>query len=191
MRSGSKTLTPAFDVQLRFIYLAHLDDIFPFFPRPINELESIYLGSKLKDIYSNPELYDIKSLNASPYFLKIGGKTVGEVYSSLLGENNIGAYNFFCQSELNRVVLMLREGMVYLPDQGKVGSVKLTKLSDLKAGIGPDVRQVHDAFKVTNVQGVYRTFWGYDSSSINTVSQKPNAWLEPRRADEGVLELDP
>ncbi|MEM3390459.1 MAG: hypothetical protein QXO75_04600 [Nitrososphaerota archaeon] len=152
--------------------------------RPTNELESIYLGSKLKDIYSKPELYDIKSLDTSPYFLKIGGKTVGEVYSSLLEENNIGAYNFFYQTELNRVVLMLREGIVYLPDQGKVGSIELTNLSNLGAEIGPDVRQIHDAFKVTNDQGIYKTFWGYDSSVINTISQKPNAYLAPKNADK-------
>jgi hypothetical protein len=152
--------------------------------RPVNELESIHIGSKLKDAYENASLYDIRSLDAPPYYLKVGGKTVGEIYSAVLDENNIGAYNFFSQAELNRSVLMMRNGSVYLPDQGIVGRVPLTTLEDLGAEIGPDVRQIHGTFKVSKEPGMYKAFWGYDSSIIDRISQRPNAYLEPKNAEQ-------
>ena len=69
--------------------------------------------------------------------------------------------------ELNRAVLLLRKGILYLPDQGIVGGIKLTTLSKLGAEIGPDVRQVHSTFKVskTGVGTFYKAFWGYDSNN--------------------------
>jgi hypothetical protein len=114
------------------------------------------------------------------------GKKIGEVYSAKLTENNFGTYNIFSQMELNRATLLLRRGIVYLPDQGIVGSVRLSTLSKLKAEIGPDVRQVHSIFKVSDTAAgsIYKTFWGYDSSVTKTISQKPNAYLEPKNAQQ-------
>ena len=154
--------------------------------KPSNELESIYLGSQLKNLYGSGKLYDIENSNASPYHLKLHGRKIGEVYSAMLEDNNFGVYNIFSQMELNRVMLFLRKGIVYLPDQGIVGSIRLTTLDKMGAEIGPDVRQVHATFKVskTAVDSFYRAFWGYDSSVVKTISQKSNACLEPKRADQ-------
>ncbi|MEM3673803.1 MAG: hypothetical protein QW468_06265, partial [Candidatus Bathyarchaeia archaeon] len=154
--------------------------------KPSNELESIYVGSQLKHLYDSAKLYDIENSNASPYHLKLHGKKVGEVYSAMLEDNNFGVYNIFSQMELNRVMLFLRKGIVYLPDQGVIDGIRLTSLSKLEAEIGPDVRQVHAAFKVGESErgSVYRAFWGYDSSIVNAISQKPNAYLEPKNAGQ-------
>jgi hypothetical protein len=154
--------------------------------KPSNELESIHLGSQLKQLYNVAKLYDIENSNASSYPLKLHGRKVGEVYSALLKESNFGMYNIFSQMELNRVVLFLRKGIVYLPDQGIVGNIKLTTLSKLGAEIGPDVRQVHTAFRLdkTGRSSIYKAFWGYDSSVVNSISQKPNAYLEPKNAKQ-------
>jgi type I restriction-modification system DNA methylase subunit len=154
--------------------------------KPDNELEAIYLGSQLKQLYGNGKLYDIENSNASPYSLKLHGKKVGEVYSARIEGNNFGIYNIFSQLELNRVTLLLRKGIVYLPDQGIVGGIRLSTLAKLKAEIGPDVRQVHSVFNVseTEVGSMYKTFWGYDSSVTKTISQKPNAYLEPKNAQQ-------
>ena len=152
--------------------------------KPSNELESIYLGSQLKNLYGRGNLYDIENSNASPYHLKLHGKKVGEAYSTILTENTFGIYNTFSQMELNRTVLFLKKGIVYLPDQGIVGGIKLTTLSRLGAEIGPDVRQVHSAFRVSQTSSIYKAFWGYDSSLVNTISQKPNAYLEPKNAEQ-------
>jgi len=154
--------------------------------KPSNELESIYLGSQLKHLYGSAKLYDIENSNASPYHLKLHGRKIGEVYSAMLEDNNFGVYNIFSQMELNRVMLFLRKGMVYLPDQGIVGSIRLTTLDKMGAEIGPDRRQVHTVFKVSNVEAdsFYKAFWGYNSSILKTISQKPNGYLTPKRADQ-------
>jgi hypothetical protein len=154
--------------------------------KPSNELESIYLGTQLKGLYDSAKLYDIENSNASPYHLKLHGKKIGEVYSAKLTDNNFGMYNIFSQMELNRVLLLLRKGIIYLPDQGIVGDIRLTTLSKLGAEIGPDVRQIHSTFQVskTAAGSIYKTFWGYDSSITKTISQKPNAYLEPKNAEQ-------
>lgn len=154
--------------------------------KPSNELESIHMGSQLKHLYASAKLYDIENSNASPYHLKLHGKKVGEVYSAMLEDDNFGVYNIFSQMELNRVILFLRKGIVYLPDQGIIDGIRLTSLSKLGAEIGPDVRQVHAAFNVGESErgSVYRAFWGYDSSIVNAISQKPNAYLEPKNAGQ-------
>jgi type I restriction-modification system DNA methylase subunit len=154
--------------------------------KPSNELESIYLGTQLKELYSSARLYDVENSNASPYHLKLHGKKIGEVYSAKLENSNFGVYNIFSQMELNRMMLFLRKGIVYLPDQGIIGDVRLTTLSKLGAEIGPDRRQVHSTFKVSKTEAgsIYRAFWGYDSSIIKTISQKPNAYLEPKNAKQ-------
>jgi hypothetical protein len=61
--------------------------------KPSNELESIHLGSQLRQLYEAAKLYDIENSNASPYSLKLHGKKVGEVYSATLKESNFGVYN--------------------------------------------------------------------------------------------------
>jgi hypothetical protein len=152
--------------------------------KPSNELESIHLGSQLRQLYRAAQLYDIENSNASSYSLKLHGKKVGEVYSAMLKENIFGIYNFFSQMELNRVTVLLRKGIIYLPDQGIVGNVRLTTLARLGAEVGPDVRQVHEVFRCNEAArgSIYKAFWGYDSSIINTISQRVNAYLEPKDA---------
>ena len=154
--------------------------------KPSNELEAIHLGSQLKQLYENAQLYDIENSNASQHHLKLHGKKIGEVYSAKLEDSNFGVYNVFSQMELNRVMLLLRKGIIYLPDQGIVDSIRLTTLSKLGAEIGPDVRQVHATFRVSETEkgSIYKAFWGYDSGVINTISQRPNAYLEPKDAEQ-------
>jgi hypothetical protein len=104
----------------------------------------------------------------------------------MLEDNNFGVYNIFSQMELNRAMLFLRKGIVYLPDQGIVDGIQLTTLSKLGAEIGPDVRQVHAIFKVSETEkgSIYKAFWGYDSSITKSISQKSNAYLEPKNAEQ-------
>jgi len=154
--------------------------------KPSNELEAIYVGTQLKELYDSAKLYDIENSNASPYHLKLHGKKIGEVYSAKLTENNFGVYNIFSQMELNRVMLFLRKGIIYLPDQGIVGNIRLNTLSKLKAEIGPDRRQIHSTFKVSQMAAgsIFKAFWGYDSNTMKTISQQPNAYLEPNNAKQ-------
>jgi len=150
--------------------------------RPESELESIYIGSQLIDLYESARLYDIENSNASPYRLKLHGRSAGEVYSAKLTDQNIGSYNFFAQAELNRTARLLRNGNVYVPGSGVIGRVRLTPLASLGVKIGPDRRQIHDAFSVEDLAGgaVYRALWGHDIEKMRTIRQAPNAALRPK-----------
>lgn len=155
--------------------------------KPSNETESIYVGRQLRDLYDSARLYDIENTNVSPYHLKLQGRKVGEVYSAKLTEVNFGVYNILSQMELNRTILLLRRGFIYLPDEGIIAKkIPLTTLPNLGAEIGPDVRQIHSAFTVNKpiTHSLYKAFWGYDSSIIKTISQKPNVSLEPKNAEQ-------
>ncbi len=154
--------------------------------KPRNEIESVHIGSQLVELYDSAKLYDIENSNASPYHLKLHGEKVAEVYSAKLAEN-FGIYNLFSQMELNRMVVLLRKGIVYLPDKGVLpGRINLTSLSRLGAVVGPDVKQVHSTFRAskTGRGAMYKAFWGYDSSITKQISQKPNSFLEPKNNEQ-------
>jgi type I restriction-modification system DNA methylase subunit len=148
--------------------------------KPKNELESIHLGSQLKQLHQSAALYNIENSNVSQHSLKLQGAKIGEAYSARLEDLNFGVYNFFSQMELNRTSILLRKGIVYTPDQGIVGHIKLTTLSDLGATIGPDVKQVHSVFRRESARSFYNAFWDYDSNLVNTIQQRPNSYLEPK-----------
>ena len=146
--------------------------------KPRNEIESIFIGSQLVKIYENPEIFDITNSNASSFNLKLRGNTVGEVYSAIIDEVDFGHLTFFAQSELNRIIALLRKGIVYSPKQGIVGHIPLKPLSEFIADIGPDVRQVHGAFK--KGPGVFKAFWDHDSNIVTSLEQNPNSTLTPK-----------
>ncbi len=153
-----------------------------FWNKPRSEIESIFVGSLLLDLYGSARIYDISNANASPYHLRLRGKKIGEAYSAKLDNVEFGPYQLFAQAELNRVVILLKQGTIYTPDEGIVGRVPLTTLNEFVEKIGPDVKQVHNAFKRSRYSptSTYHALWGHDSSLIRTIEQKPNASLEPR-----------
>jgi len=153
-----------------------------FWNKPRSEIESIFVGSLLLDLYGSARIYDISNANASPYHLRLRGKKIGEAYSTKLDNVEFGPYQLFAQAELNRVVVLLKQGTIYTPDEGIVGRVPLTTLNEFVEKIGPDVKQVHNAFKRSRYSptSTYHALWGHDSSLIRTIEQKPNASLEPR-----------
>lgn len=151
--------------------------------KPRGEIESIFISSLLLDLYRSAKLYDISNANVSPYHLKLHGKKIGEVYSAKLSDTDFGAYQFFAQAELNRTAILLRQGTVYLPTEGIVGRIPLAPLTTFIDNIGPDRRQVHNAF---SKGGKYRqnctncALWGYDHNLMKTIEQPPNMCLEPK-----------
>lgn len=154
-----------------------------FWSKPRSEIESIFIGSLLLDLYQSAKLYDICNANASPYHLKLHGKKIGEAYSAKVGDTEFGYHQFFAQAELNRAILLLRQGTLYIPTEGIVGRIPLVSLSDFLDGIGPDRRQVHNAFRKGDKfrQGcTYCALWGYNYNLMKTIEQPPNVCLDPK-----------
>lgn len=150
--------------------------------KPRSEIESIFVGSLLLDLYKSARLYDIANANASPYHLKLHGKKIGEVYSSKLVDAEFGSYQFFAQAELNRSLALLRQGTVYIPTQGIIGRIPLVSLSKFLSGIGPDRRQVHNTFSTQPYYKncIYSGLWGYDTNLMKTIELSPNVCFEPK-----------
>ena len=147
--------------------------------KPVNEIEAIAVASQLLHMYDNSQVFDICNCNATSYSLRLRGKKVGEAYSATIKDNQIGCYTTFAQSELNRIALLLRKGIVYTPRQGIIKYIPIIPLSNLIVDIGPDRSQVHAAFKVEE-GGTYSALWGYESNRMTQISLSPNVKLNPK-----------
>jgi hypothetical protein len=91
-----------------------------------------------------------------------------------LGNWNEGAA--FAQTELCRAAHYLWKGKVFRPGVGTIGKVPMTRLKAI-ADIGPDRRDIHDGFKPTDQETEYPAFWGHDTTSVQSIAQKPNKHL--------------
>jgi hypothetical protein len=90
------------------------------------------------------------------------------------GNWNEGAV--FAQTELCRAAHFLKIGKVFVPGAGIVGAVPLTRFKSI-ADIGPDRRDIHDGFKVTDQETEYPAYWGHDTESAQGIFQEPNRYL--------------
>lgn len=154
------------------------------FRKPKNEVESVYLGSQLADLYGAVAPADIENANASPFSVKLHGRKMADVYSARLTEIQFGHYSLFAQAELNRITTLLINGTLYLPKEGLVGRISLATLKDFVEEIGPDVRQVHSAFRMGRYRSYapFQSFWDHDTHRVRCFEQNPNASLEPKNA---------
>jgi hypothetical protein len=151
--------------------------------KPKNEVESISIGSQLLEIYSNPKLFDIYNSNASVFSIRLRGKKIGESYSAFLDEKQFGHISFFAQAELNRVVSLLRRGILYLPKEGIIPkNIPLAPLSDIIEDIGPDCGYISKTFEMDKF-GTYKGFWGQRSEEVTSLAQSPNTNLKPKNVD--------
>lgn len=84
----------------------------------------------------------------------------------------------FAQSDLIRAAYRLLQGDIWVPGSGIIGNVPLCPLKQL-AKLGPDRRDIHDGFKLSNAPTAYPTFWGHDAKTVCTLDQEPNNYLSP------------
>ena len=152
--------------------------------KPTNEVESVYLGSQLSDVYGVASPADIENANASPFSVKLHGKKMADIYSAKLAGAQIGHYCLFAQAELDRITALLVEGTLYLPRDGIVGRIPLAPLEKFVREIGPDVRQIHSSFRKSGylVQAPYKSFWDHNTNLVRCLQQNPNASLKPKNA---------
>lgn len=90
------------------------------------------------------------------------------------GNWNTGAA--FAQTELCRSAHFLARGSIHIPGIGFAGKIPLTPLKRI-ADIGPDRRDIHDGFRVTDQVTEYPALWGHDTESVQCIAQRPNRYL--------------
>jgi hypothetical protein len=84
----------------------------------------------------------------------------------------------FAQSDVTRVAYHLDEARLWLPGYGHVGDLNLCPLERL-GSLGPDRRDIHDGFDLSDAKTAYAAFWGHDASAMVTLEQQPNQYLSP------------
>lgn len=108
-----------------------------------------------------------------------GIEKYGEVIQIPAREMRGGNWNegaAFAQTELCRVAHFLRQGQIYVPGRGFVGEQPTVRLKEF-ADVGPDRRDIHDAFRVTQQETEYPALWGHDTNSVQTLGQHTNRYL--------------
>ncbi len=91
----------------------------------------------------------------------------------------------FAQSDLLRVVHHLAKGNLYLPGSGIANNIPLSAMKELGV-LGPDRRDIHDGFRLSQSVTAYPAIWGHDASVITRMSMTANQYLSPlHRAKTG------
>jgi hypothetical protein len=84
----------------------------------------------------------------------------------------------FAQSDLTRGAFHLMHGRLWIPGLESITKFPVCPLGELGV-LGPDRRDIHDGFKLTEAPTAYPTFWGHDAKAILTIAQEPNSYLDP------------
>ena len=86
----------------------------------------------------------------------------------------------FAQCDLTRAALALEKGQLRLPATPKpVARVSLCRL-DALGKLGPDRRDIHDGFTVTDSPTPFPALWGHDTAEVARLELKPNKYLAER-----------
>jgi len=155
--------------------------------KPKNEMESVVVSGKLvelsRTLSSHSSAYDmLENANASQHDLMIGEEKLGEAYavsSSALADaiETWGQLAPFAQSSLNRLAyLFVTSGRCATPQL----SFPVKPLSEVAERVGPDVRQVHGAFKLSKSTTTFGAFWYHDSQYVKTLELNSNFYLQPK-----------
>jgi len=112
----------------------------------------------------------------------IGKSKVGEAltinWQQLRPQDIWSIPSAFAQSDLIRVGIHLVSGQMWLPGRGIVSKLRLCALGEI-ADLGPDGRDIHDGFKISNTPTPFPSFWGHDSETLIAMNQTPNCFLSP------------
>jgi hypothetical protein len=114
--------------------------------------------------------------------LEIGGQKIGEVILCPPKRASAGVWRYeaaYAQTDLCRTALYLSQGQLYVPGRGVVGGFPITTLRELGT-LGPDRRDIHDGFTVSDTFTPYSALWGHDTESVQSMSLAPNKYLTAR-----------
>ncbi|MGH9804779.1 MAG: hypothetical protein ACRD4D_06380, partial [Candidatus Acidiferrales bacterium] len=144
---------------------------------PRNAIEALALSRLIA--HSTPPLVPSKEATQGALQLRMDGLKFGEALAvpwQTLKQTPWGFPCAFAQSDLIRVHYTLLEGSFNLPGQEKSVRIPLCSLGDL-ASLGPDPRDIYDAFDIASGKTAYPAIWG--AKDMNTMAQSPNCFLEP------------
>jgi len=143
--------------------------------RPKTSIESLVVAKLVRE--SEPPLLSQRGVCE----LKTDSKKYGEAVSAKFLDLQKRAWvyeNAFAQTDLSRAVYYLSKGQVYLPTVKKMSRIPMKSLSFF-ADLGPDRRDIHDGFDVTDSETPYPVMWGHEHLDVQTIAQTHNRYLTP------------
>src|SRR5262249_45242762 len=111
----------------------------------------------------------------------VGGEKIAEVIVLEAGRIAAGRFHegsAFAQTDLCRIARGLSDGRLFLPGRGFVAGIPVAPLGDL-VRIGPDVRDVHDGFRLSGRPTTYPALWGHPTDGIRRIAQSVTGHLSP------------
>lgn len=87
----------------------------------------------------------------------------------------------FAQADLTRAALSLESGHLVMPGSAADTVVPLRPLDEIGA-LGPDARDVSDAFDLSSAATQYTAYYGNPASQVRKIAQSPNRYLVPLAA---------
>lgn len=130
----------------------------------------------LSNLVSNADVANLEGRGVAE--LKTDSQKYGEIIKSPTQEEELpwGLPAAFAQSELVRSGYYLLDGIVYIPGRGEVAEIQMVNLSD-RATLGPDGRDIYDAFNTTDNPTAFNALWGNISDDANSLSHNSNKYL--------------
>lgn len=141
-------------------------------------------GLAVADAIERADAVDIGTPRA-PCFgvspILVGGQKIGEKIRLPTGELRDRpwlAYSF-AQTDLVRALYFMEQGRLFVPGyQEKTSPIPLTSLGAL-GELGPDRRDIYDAFSIGDIPTSYPAFWGHKAEEVTTIGASANRWLSP------------
>lgn len=144
--------------------------------KPTSSIEAMTYAQEIKNTIG----VDLNSqTGTSP--IVIGTRKVGEVIlapPTRIIRGNWAVEASFSQTDLCRTAFFLSKSQLYVPGRGVIAKLPMTPLARL-GRLGPDARDIHDAFDVVAGKTAYAAFWSHDTNVVMSMEQKPNAYLSP------------
>lgn len=113
----------------------------------------------------------------------VGARKYGETLEIPWGEVRAAPWLGCClaQTTLVRAVWFLRRGELVLPGRDDMSLIKVATLGSIGA-LGPDRRDIYDAFELSPGRTAYPALWGHAAGNMRSIASRPNSWLSPRAA---------
>ena len=154
----------------------HYVTILNLWHNPRTSFESLNIAKELTHD-SSPMLSEQGALNISAGRNKYG-ESIAFSWSELKGMFIWMLPCSFAQSDLIRTAYHLMKGKLWFPGIKKQGTLTLCPLSKLGT-FGPDRRDIHDGFDLSETPTAYPSFMGHNSKEVNQLELQPNNYLSP------------
>ncbi len=144
---------------------------------PKNPIEALAVANQVLNLQRLPEMSNCNDHATGSVF--VSNIKYGEATSISWTELRRAPWKAgaFSKTELNKTAYFLDAGKLYIPGK-PLFDVPITTFGKIGT-VGPDRRDVYDAFNLVTSRTPYSAWWSHDSNRVTAMSAEPNAFLEP------------